>query len=303
MPIREYPKSLRELESRFSNQKTCLEYLKQLRWPNGVECLRCRGKRVWKTKRKLFHCANCGFQFSVTSRTIFHGTRKPLRVWFRMIWQITEEMPSRSLTASEFKRSLKLGCYETAWQWFHKLRYVMASLNREPLSGIVEVGYAFLTNVDAPHLKHLGRIGVVEGIRIGVAVEPEAHRVRIGIIPDTNLATLTKFMMNNVCLGSVIQIQNGQWILFRKVFSANRGWTIEQKREPITNVLFVVEQLQRWLSGIHRGAVKPSHLGLYLDHLSMRLSHFKSGTPGNLFHKVLQEALNLDPIIGEDLKA
>jgi hypothetical protein len=39
--MEECPKTLLELETRFSTEDACLEYLAQLRWPDGFRCPRC----------------------------------------------------------------------------------------------------------------------------------------------------------------------------------------------------------------------------------------------------------------------
>lgn len=60
-----------------------------------------------------------GHQESVTAGTLFHQTRKPLRLWFRAItlWVTSK----RGLSAKELSRQLGMH-YETAWHWCHRLR-------------------------------------------------------------------------------------------------------------------------------------------------------------------------------------
>jgi len=84
--MEDYPRTLRELESRFATEQACREYLARLRWPQGFTCLACRGTEAWSTGRRLWMCAACGHQVSVTAGTIFQDTRTPLTLWFRAIW-------------------------------------------------------------------------------------------------------------------------------------------------------------------------------------------------------------------------
>jgi hypothetical protein len=37
----DYPRSLLELERRFSKEDVCIEYLADLRWSDGWKCSRC----------------------------------------------------------------------------------------------------------------------------------------------------------------------------------------------------------------------------------------------------------------------
>ena len=111
----EYPKTLLEFEEKFSNEEACLEYLFRLRWPEGFICSQCGHDKAWNTKRKLLHCANCGFQTSITAGTIFQDTGKPLKLWFRAIWHLTNQ--KYGANALGLQRVLGLGSYRTAWAW------------------------------------------------------------------------------------------------------------------------------------------------------------------------------------------
>ena len=93
--MEDYPRSLRELESRFSTEEACREYLTRLRWPDGEICPGCGGSRGWQTSRGLWMCASCGQQVSVTAGTIFQDTRSPLTVWFRAIWWVVSQCTTR----------------------------------------------------------------------------------------------------------------------------------------------------------------------------------------------------------------
>ncbi|MGA3242607.1 MAG: transposase, partial [Bryobacteraceae bacterium] len=45
--MEDYPRSLSELEARFSSEGACRENLFQLRWPDGYRCPRCGGAKGW----------------------------------------------------------------------------------------------------------------------------------------------------------------------------------------------------------------------------------------------------------------
>ena len=81
--MEDYPRTLRELESRFATEQACRDYLARLRWPQGFACPACKGTEAWSTGRGLWMCAACGHQVSVTAGTIFQDTRTPLTLWFR----------------------------------------------------------------------------------------------------------------------------------------------------------------------------------------------------------------------------
>ena len=77
-----------DLERRFSSDEACRDYLSALRWPEGVQCPRCRSTKAWRMKRGLWLCAGCRRQTSVTAGTVFQDLRLPLTLWFRVIWYV-----------------------------------------------------------------------------------------------------------------------------------------------------------------------------------------------------------------------
>src|ERR1017187_7955008 len=89
--VEDYPRTLAELESRFSSEQACREYLFRLRWPGGFRCSRCDDAKAWLLRSGLWQCAHCGYQISVTAGTIFQDTRTLLTVWFRAMWWVTSQ--------------------------------------------------------------------------------------------------------------------------------------------------------------------------------------------------------------------
>ena len=73
----------------FPKEEDCFEYLKNIRWPNGFVCPKCQNNKCWVMGDGLLKCTNCKEKTSITSHTIFHRTKQPLRSWFHFIWVIT----------------------------------------------------------------------------------------------------------------------------------------------------------------------------------------------------------------------
>ena len=77
-----YEMNLVQLIKDFHDEDACRTYLEQLRWPNGICCLRCGDTNVsGRSKRGQFECYSCDYQFSVMAGTIFHDTHLPLSKW------------------------------------------------------------------------------------------------------------------------------------------------------------------------------------------------------------------------------
>ena len=85
----------------------------------------------------VIRCGNCRSDISVLHGTVFHKTRKPLRVWFQAMWYVTNQKLGGS--ALGLQRVLCLGSYQTAWSWLHKMRHAMVRPDRDLLCGKIEI--------------------------------------------------------------------------------------------------------------------------------------------------------------------
>ena len=124
-----------------SSEEACQEYLAACRWPDGFKCPRCGNQRAYVMTR-LWQCAGCRHQVSLTSGTILHNTRVSLVLWFWAAYLMTTD--KRGISALLLQRQLELRRYETAWMMLHKLRRAMVNVAREPLRGEVEIDEAWI---------------------------------------------------------------------------------------------------------------------------------------------------------------
>ncbi len=69
---------------RCADEQACIAALASVRWPDGFVCAACDGRRSYqlRARPRVFECAGCGRQHSVTADTVFHRTKTPLRKWF-----------------------------------------------------------------------------------------------------------------------------------------------------------------------------------------------------------------------------
>jgi transposase-like protein/Zn ribbon nucleic-acid-binding protein len=259
----DYPRTLMELEERFSTEATCIEYLGKLRWPNGFICPQCQAQEVWKTGRELFHCTKCGAQTSVTSGTILHGTRKPLQIWFRAMWHITNQ--KYGANALGLKRLLGLGSYRTAWQWLHKLRRAMVRPNRDKLSGIVEVDETYVGGAK-PGKRGRGAAGkALVGVAVEVNESDDDHvigRIRLRHLENASGDSLIPFIQNVIQPKSIVRTDD--WSGYTTLADCEFTHIVVGTRE-LKSVHLVAALLKRWILGTYQGAVRPSHLSYYLD--------------------------------------
>ena len=231
--------------------------------------------------------------------TIFQDTHKPLALWFRGIWLVTNQKNGASAVA--VCDSLGLGSYATAWTWLHKLRRAMVRPGRDRLSGRVEVDEAFVggaeDDVDGrqTETKSLVLIAAEENGR-GIG------RIRLSRTPDATRDNLHRFIEQVIEPGASVHTDG---------LPAYRGLEAKGYRHDVTILIAQKEKdaalrllprvhrvaglLKRWLLGTHQGAVSPQYLDYYLDEFTFRFNGRKSRSRGKLFYRLLQQAVQVDP--------
>ena len=296
--LQDFPKTLTDFERRFPTEEACREFLFRVRWPEGFRCPSCEGSKAWTNTRDMLVCAKCGKHASLTSGTVFHRTRKPLREWFRAMWWVCTQKTGGS--AKGLQRLLGLGSYETAWTWLHKLRTAMIRADRERLAGRVEVDDAFIGGEES---KVSGRLSFKKAA-IVLAVElPEAvpahrekqplGRVRIMHVPDFSAASLLPFICENVEPGS--EIITDDWSGYARLGMA--GYRHRPLcANPLPHAHLVISLLKRWLLGTHHGAVRAKQLQFYLEEYTFRFNRRKSTHVGKLFLRMAQGTVTAKPL-------
>jgi transposase len=118
----------KDFEKEFPNDGVCLEWIKNHRYPNGIECPTC--KKVTKhhkvTKRACYECDNCGHQIYPLVDTIFHKSATPLRVWFQVIYRMASTRCG--ISAKQIQRETGV-TYKTAWRIFKQIRTLLGETN------------------------------------------------------------------------------------------------------------------------------------------------------------------------------
>jgi len=291
--MEDYPRTLTELEARFSTEDACREYLARLRWPAGFRCPRCGHAGGWRLSRWVFECTACSCQTSVTAGTIFARTRKPLSLWFRAMWLVTSQKTGAS--ARGVQRVLGLGSYETAWTWLHKLRRAMVRPGRERLSGRVEVDETLL---GASEEGVLGRERQKKA-KIAVAAEEDGSRIgriRMRRVPDFSGRSLVGFVEQAVAPGSTVHTDG--WQAYNGLTA--KGYPHEVTRlegrteaasELLPRVHQAVSLFKRWLMGTLHGGISHAHLDYYLDEFTFRFNRRTSRSRGKLFYRLAQQAV------------
>lgn len=296
----QYPKDFQEFLIQFPDENACWRYLIDFRWPDGYVCPHCQSQEYWLTAKRKIHCSKCQKEFSITSGTIFQDSKKPLLLWFHIMWWVVAQKTGAS--AHNLKDFMGFGSYETAWLWLHKLRRAMIREGREKLSGIVEVDETYIGGEEIG-IEKKGR-GAEQKSLVVVATEckgKQIGRVRFRIIPDASSKSLDSFIEANIEEGSTIITdgwsgytnlsQNEKFIHEEKVVSGSG----KQAHELLPHVHMIDSLVKRWINGTHQGKISQKHLEYYLEEFAFRFNRKLSNHRGKLFYRLMQQSIDCSP--------
>ena len=290
-----------ELNKMFATEEACRKYLEEVRWPSGPSCPRCKSNQVWKMKPPFYRCEECLHDFTVTSGTLFADTHKPLRIWFEVIWHVVNQ--KNGVSALGLQRAIGFGSYRTSWNWLHKLRRAMIREGRDRLSGVVEVDETYVGGVKE------GKVGRGAAGKSLVVVATEVKgkglgRIRLARVRDASASSLHFAINEMVAPGSELLTDGWQGYcgIEEKGYTRKGIKPLGLSDDDLTpRVHKVVSLLKRWLLGTHQGAVNHAHLDYYLDEYTFRFNRRRSKSRGLLFFRLIEQALQKEPIHGSYL--
>jgi Zn ribbon nucleic-acid-binding protein/transposase-like protein len=284
---RDFPRTLLEFEERFASEEACRDYLAVCRWNGRPRCVRCDNERVWPERDgALYECAACGHQTSLTSGTLFHGTRKPLRLWFRAIWEIC--VHRHGISAADLQRILGLGSYQTAWTWAHRIRRAMVRAKRERLRGTVQMDETYVGGKAAD--KAMVLAAVEEGGRVRLVHIPGNHAPCIGHVVDDEIDGDAAIKTDGHAAYNATTL--GARSHEAKVQTAEE----RQTDDHVQLCHRAASGLKRWLLGTHHGAVREKHLQSYLDEHAFRYNRRKTKGVGRLVARCLENMIAMKPV-------
>ncbi len=124
--------------STYGTDEACRAHMESLRWPGGPVCPGCGSVNnavPVSTKPGRWRCRACNRQFNVLLGTALEGTHLPLRVWYLAMYLMLST--AKPISAMSLHRQLGIQ-YRTCWHLLHRLRAMLASGEKLPLSGIIE---------------------------------------------------------------------------------------------------------------------------------------------------------------------
>lgn len=127
--------TLLEVIRRLNTNEKCLKFIEKIRWPEGVRCPRCDGKKIFSIPaRNKYECSECEYQYNAIAGTILAKTYIPLSKWMLAIYLFCSY--SGRMRPAEIARVLDLP-YKTGWHLHNKIKKSSKNFEFDQLAGLV----------------------------------------------------------------------------------------------------------------------------------------------------------------------
>jgi len=128
------------------NEHECYTAIRELRWPNGVQCIYCKSDDVIRNGHKgqenacqKYTCNKCGKHFDDLTDTVLSGHHQPLKVWVLCLYFM-----GLNLSNCQIAQELDL-CASDVYQMTTNLREGVVKKTPEiVLSGEVEMDEVYI---------------------------------------------------------------------------------------------------------------------------------------------------------------
>jgi len=126
------PYTLKDFQRQYPDDATCLEWLRNYLYPDGIYCEKCKSitKHHRVKSRPSYSCDHCGHHVHPTAGTIFHKSSTPMTTWFYAIYLMAQTRCG--ISAKQIQRETGV-TYKTAWRMFKQIRSMLQ--DDEPIGG------------------------------------------------------------------------------------------------------------------------------------------------------------------------
>lgn len=280
--------SIFEFGKRFPNDQACLDYLANLKWPDGFLCERCGNTRYCSgSKSYSRQCTKCKYQASPTSGTLFHKVKFPLLKAFYIIYYMSTS--KKGIASTELSRKLALR-QKTCWLFQQKVMQAMSSSGKHPLEGMVEVDETVVGGEE----KHTrGRQNKHKKL-LAVVIERKGKgisRMYGRVIPDGSSGSLKSLFEAHI--SSQAAIRTDGWTGYKPLKKDFPNLIQDKsgtKGENFREMHRAIMMFKAWLRGVHHSV---KNLQAYVDEYTYRFN--RSFMKENIFDNLLDRMMKTQP--------
>ncbi|MCL1668978.1 IS1595 family transposase [Elizabethkingia ursingii] len=270
-------KSILDLIRAFPDEQTCINYLEQLRWKDGVVSPFDSTSKVYKCKDNKYRCKNTGKYFNVRTNTIFEGSKISLQNWFMAIYLYTSH--KRGISSYQLGRDLDV-TQKTAWFILQRLRYATEhEAFIKEFEGVVQCDETFVGGKNKNRHKdkkvpHSQGRSFKDKVPVFGAIEQSTGFVKAIAVTDTKAKTIQPLLHEHIKHGS--HVMTDEWHAYKGIGKYfNHTFVDHAKKQYVdegttTNAMECFwSHLKRSIIGVYYATSK-KHLQLYLNEMTFR---------------------------------
>ena len=302
---KEFPKTLQEAIVFFANPDNALNFMIEIRWPDGViTCPRCGSDRhTFISTRRTWQCKDkaCKKMFTVKLGTVMEDSPIGLDKWLAAMWMICNA--KNGVSSYEIHRAIGI-TQKSAWFLLHRIRLAMQQGSFEKMSGQIETDESFIggkaKNMHKERRENLikGRGAVGKAIVMGILERGDkeagkASQIKAAVIADRSAETLQSQVRENVEVGS--QVMTDEWTGYEGLSGdyvhsvINHSVKYAQDGITTNHVENFWTLFKRCIKGTYV-SVEADHLQAYLDEEMFRFNERK----GKDKHRFVKTAFGIE---------
>lgn len=298
MEKRYHARNLMDFFTTFTSEEICERYLIQVRWPDGMPCLKCGKKKFYDRlkDRRAYQCKACKFFNRPTEGTIFHRTHVPLLCWFVALFLVAFDKRGHSALLLSEELGIR---YKTAWAMLARMRRAMAKRDASyKLRDYVEMDEMF---IGAPsEAKKRGRGTEKTPVLVAVSFvdgnkgEEYVGFARMRAVDRIDEKTIVAFARDVIETGTPVRTDGLSVYpaLEKHGFPHDRNPVRKRKANTILpHVHTFISNLKAFVQGTHHGLAEV-HLQEYLDEFCYRFNRRRRRT--EMFDRLLRACLEMD---------
>ena len=299
-PKQSIPKELRytvaDFNAEFPTDDSCLEHVKEQRWPDGVtKCAKCgvERKHYRVSGRTAYACDHCGNHIYPLAGTVFEKSTTSLKTWFYAMYLMGSTRCG--ISAKQIQRETGV-TYKTAWRMFRQIRSLLSDEGLQLEGSTVEmdemyhggkrqrIGQRGRPSYGSHKVPVVGMVERSENGRVG--------RVVARVAPDAKKTTLHGLAKEYILPASTVYTDEfvsydgleAQGYTHRRINHSARVYVSGDIHTQAIEGFWSL--VKRGIGGVYH-SVSAKYLQTYLDEYSFRYNRRNQGNL--LFKRILEQ--------------